>query len=344
MNKIFFAVLILAVFLTAKPALAKTNDSLWAAIIKFAQEIIPGGEGAMSQPMEEEKFDEDFVDPRELQQVLREIKDLKKELNRLAKQAGKTAGREATLADVNALLGQVSGFESNINSGTNVQEAIQEFREAEIWQDLNKIRAKIEIPKQKSQWEKEIKKLEKILNQKKFQNLGLELSGVKTKLEENRAGLAKIQEFYNAGEFEEAMEEFNSLREDFNPVDVGNILQRTQELTNRLKTIKNAEVRNKVKEIYQEVIDNFNQGEYRVAWELMNESWQDIMNLVSKASSVGKKQGYSKEGFLQMSNKLEQQVKGKAEEKRAIIQERREEKQEVKEKIEPAPLAPQPTQ
>ena len=159
MNKIFFAVLILAVFLTAKPALAKTSDSLWAAIIKFAQEIIPGGEGAMSQPMEEEKFDEDFVDPRELQQVLREIKDLKKELNRLAKQAGKTAGREAILADVNALLGQVSGFESNINSGTNVQEAIQEFREAEIWQDLNKIRAKIEIPKQKSQWEKEIKKL-----------------------------------------------------------------------------------------------------------------------------------------------------------------------------------------
>ena len=120
MNKIFFAVLILAVFLTAKPALAKTNDSLWAAIIKFAQEIIPGGENEMSQPMEEEKFDEDFVDPRELQQVLREIKDLKKELNRLAKQAGKTAGRETILADVNALLGQVSGFESNINSGANL--------------------------------------------------------------------------------------------------------------------------------------------------------------------------------------------------------------------------------
>jgi len=58
------------------------------------------------------------------------------------------------------------------------------------------------------------------------------------------------------------------------------------------------------------------------------------MNLVSKASSVGKKQGYSKEGFLQMSNKLEQQVKGKAEEKRARI-------------IEPQPTtqpAPQPTQ
>lgn len=339
MQKTLLIFLMLSVLAVASPVLAKASDnSFWAAINKIVQDILPGGEEEMVQPaVEEGQQDEEWVDPREVQQALKEMKDMKRELNRLVKQAKKLSNGATLASGMNTLLEQVASFESKINEGVDLRDNIQEFRDAQIWEEINKFRAQIEIPKEITQWNKEIKRLEKILTQKKYQNLGLNLEGAKAKLAEVKDVLAKVREYYNSGDYESAMEEFDGLRQDLFIGEIGNVIQRTQELMNRLKTIKNVEVKTQIQEAFGEVISNFNDGEYRVARELMDESWNDIMKMINQALSVGKKKGVSKESFFQMTNKIEEQMKNKAEEKKVKMQETREQRE-----VEAQPAQPQP--
>ena len=326
MQKTFLILLMSGILAVASPALAKSpENSFWSAIGKIVQDIMPAEEEG------QEMMDEDFVDPREVQQVLREMKDIKRELNRMIKQAKKLSNGAAMVSDMNTLLGQVANFESKINEGADLRDNIQEFRDAQLWEEVNKFRAQIEIPKEITQWNKEIKKLEKMLGQKKYQNLGLNLDGAKTKVAEVKDVLAKVQEFYNSGDYESAMEEFNDLRQDLYIGEISNIIRRTQELAQRLKAVKNAEIKTQIQEVFSEVIDNFNEGEYRVARELMDESWNDIMKTINRALSVGKKKGVSRENFIQMTDKLEEQMKNKAEEKKVKMQEMREPQPPVQE-------------
>jgi len=343
MQKTFLILLMSGVLAVASPALAKVPDnSFWAAVGKIVQNILPGEKEEMNQSgVNEEQFDEDFVDPREVQQALREIKDQKRELNRMAKQAKKLVNGGEIINEINILLEQAVGFENKINGEVDLRDNIQEFRDAQIWEEVNKIRAKVEIPKEITQWNKEIKKLDKMLTQKKFQNLGLDLAKVGVKSEEIKAVLARVQEFYNSGDYESAMEEFNDLRQDLYIGEISNVIQRTQELANRLKSVKDAEVKTQIQELFGEVISNFNEGEYRVARELMDESWNDIMKTINQALTVGKKKGVSKENFLQITNKLEEQMKNKSEEKKVKMEEVREQREE---KIQPVPEITQPVQ
>lgn len=326
--------------MVVSPVSAKIQDnSFWAAIGKLVQGVM-GGEEQMGMSEEQEQeaaVDEDFVDPREVQQVQREIKDQKKELSRMAKQAKKMTGGGDIATEISALLEQVNNFEANINAGVGLRDAIQEFRDAQIWEELNKIRARVEIPKEISRWQKDLKKVEKMLGQKKFQNLGLNLGTARSKIEETKAALSRVQEFYNSGDFESAMGEFDDLRQDFHPGEIMSVLQRMQELTNRLKSVKSQDIKAQVQELFQEVIDNFDQGEYRIARELMDESWNDIMKVISQALSVGKKKGTSKQNFIQMTDKLQEQMRNKAEEKKMKIEEMKEQKEEKTQSVQPTP-------
>ncbi|MDO8558995.1 MAG: hypothetical protein Q7R84_01560 [bacterium] len=322
MKKLLFLSLLMTL-VAVSPALAKDNDSsFWAAASRLVQEVFQPEEMPVNfeEGQDEEMMDEEFVDPKEVQQALREIKDQKRELTRLAKQAKKLAGGEGILGEISALLEQAAGFENSINEGINLRDSIQEFRDAQIWEELNKIRAKVEIPRELAQWNKEIKKLSTMLKQKKYQNMGFDLTMAGSKVEETKATLSAVQEFYNNGDFESAMEEFDGLRQDFHPGEIMSVVQRMQELTNRLKAVKNAEVKERVKEAFSEVISNFNEGEYRIARELMDESWNDIMQMINQALSVGKKKGTSKQNFFQVTDKLQNQMKNKAEEKREQFQ------------------------
>lgn len=320
-------IIILGALLAALPASAKVQDnSFWAAISKLVQEFAPGEEETL---LEKGEADEDFVDPRQVQDVLKQIKDLRKELNRLAKQAKKLSNAGEIQNDISALLEKLSGFQTDIEDGVEVRSALQDFWDEQVWEQLNPIRARIEIPTQMKQMEREIKKLEKISSQKKYQNLELNLDGVRTRVNEARQGISRISELYNAGEFSDAMEEFNALREEFSPWDISNVIQRTQEVFSKLRSIKNAEIREQIKQIWAEVIVNFNDGEYRVAWELMNEAQQQVWTLISQALSVGKKKGQSRESFIRKTDQLQEQMKSKAEEKREKFQEIREKREET---------------
>ena len=58
MQKIFLTALISAVLAVASPAMAKEQDnSLWAAVSKIVQDIMPGERGMEQESVEGEQFD-----------------------------------------------------------------------------------------------------------------------------------------------------------------------------------------------------------------------------------------------------------------------------------------------
>lgn len=354
MRKSFLIILILAGLVFSAPVLAKekNNESFWATVVNsfknlFAQEeirAIPSAEVAI--PVEEQKEEqEEFVDPREVQQVLREIKDQRRELKRIAKQLKKLPNSADDVSLINTLLEKIASFESAIKSETNLRDTIQEFRDEQIWEQMNRLRAKAEIPREMKQWNQEIKRLEKLIKQKQYQNLGLDLEKTGAKIEEIKSALVKIQEFYDSGDLENAIEEFDGLRQELYPGEISDVIRRMWEITNRLKTVKDAEVKNQIKEVLGEVISNFNEGEYRLARELLDESWNDISAIIFKAYQVGKKKGVTKQGFLDIAEMLEEKMRNKSEEKKERAQEIRNKMEEQKaQPAEPAKPAEPTTQ
>lgn len=284
-----------------------------ANVFQLVQDIMPG-EKMMFPEMEK---DEDFVDPREMQQVLREIKDIRRELNRFAKQFKKIANSENEMNQANVLLGQIQNWENLIKSGNNVRDNIQEFRDEQIWETVNQLRAKVEIPKELTQWQREIKRVATLLKQKKIQNLGFDLNRAQTKLDETKSALARVQEFYNGGNLQDAIDEFDNLRQDFHPGEIMSVLQRMQEVNGKIKMVKDAAIQTQIKESLSEVIGNFNEGEYRFARELMDESHQDIMNTIYKIYWMSKQKGFSQDDISAMTEKLGEQLQEKSEQKKS---------------------------
>ncbi len=140
-----------------------------------------------------------------------------------------------------------------------------------------------------------------------------------------------MQEYYNSGDLESAIEELDDLRQDSQPWEIGNLLQRFQEVTTRLKKVKDQEIIGQVKETLSEVVTNFNEEEYQFARELMEESFNDLMQLIYKATpGVSGKKHYNKEGMMNTMEQLKIKMQEKAEEKKT-------QKEEAKTETEPLP-------
>lgn len=294
----------LGIFAITSPALAETKkSSFWASLITLVQEALPGiGEGEkiappspetipqpqpreikpqemMPQEMEEPQY-EDFVDPREIQNVLKQLKDMRREVNRFLKQAKKMPD---ALSRLNSLSEKVNNFESKISSSSS-KEDLQEFYDEQLWEEFNGIRAAIELPKELKQWNQEIKRAEKMVAQKKFQGIGIDIAAVKSKLAEIKSTLSGIESLYNAGNLEEAMAEFDDLRQDFHPSEIVSVMQRLQDVTNRLRPKKiSEEIKNTIRGMLSGVISSFNSGDYREAREEMDETWNEIMKKLNVA-------------------------------------------------------------
>lgn len=311
MRKIVFLI-----FLVWFASLAINNwgdKFLPANAIQFAQNLMPNAE--MTTADWEKK--ENSIDPQERQLILREIKNAKRELNDFAKQFPKISNREDEINQTDNLLEQIKKWENLIKTENNSRSAIQEFRDEEIRDAINKLRDKIKIPEEIIQWQQEIKKAEKMLEQKKYQNWDFDLTRAKTKLDETKTILARLQKLYNDGNLENAFTEFNNLHQNFNPEEIINVLQKMREINDKIKIVPDAEIQNQIKQSLSGIIDNFNDGEYRLTQELINESYQEIMATIYKIFWLSGQKGFSQNDISAMTEKLEEKLREKTEQKKA---------------------------
>lgn len=273
-----------------------------------------GGRG-MEGMSDEQNSSEEFIDPREVKNSLREIRDMKKELKRLFSSANKISNADAIKSEVSALIDKIKGFEDSIksafSSNTGVRDAIDEYRQAEVWNEINSLRTKIELPKQLKNSERDLNRLLKMTGQKSYQVFGLDLDSLKLWVSETRAMFARLNELYSSGNMEDLNNEMQDFQERANPGEPMSVLFRMRDLKNKMKWIKDEEVKNSIEEALSDVIKSFNERDYRSASEILNEYQDDMERLIIGASKIGRRGGMSEEDFDGNLMKVKQLIEAK---------------------------------
>lgn len=306
--------------------------SFLGAAAKFVQNAFSPEE---ESGMLEEQNPEDVVDPAEVRRVTQDIKNMRRELARFAKQVQKLPNSSDDATQIQNLLGSLSEVEQKLQSGTDARETLRDFYDMRAWEDINKIRAKVEVPKEIAQWGKDLKRAEKSLALKKYQTLGLDIAQAKQRLQEVKSGLAQVESFYSAGDLESAIETLDEVRQDFHPGELMGVLDRMYQIATALKRVKDASVKEQIQGVLQDVISEFNSGEYRAARELMDEATPEIMKVIMTVTSAGKK----KMNVQPNMNKLGEKLKEKMEN----IRQKEEEMEQRKEEMQKPPML-QPVQ
>lgn len=276
--------------------------------------------------IEEEDEHERFFDPREVQQILREIKQLQSDIKRISNQLRKIAGSEGDIAALNEIRSQLDQHRAAISapsaSNSQLQEAAQDFRDSNFWEQLNKYRAKAELPQQIKQLSSQIKRLEKTIKVKAVQNLGLNFEHVQQVLAEMKQNLQIVQNNFNSGNYEDALEAMQFFHEGGWPGEIEGTIHRVRDMKRMLSQVKDQSIKAEVDKILQEVINAFNEGNYRDARETLDEYADDIQRLISQFLRVSPRGKINKNESLSKIRGLEDLIKSKLQE----VEERRESK------------------
>lgn len=272
-----------------------------------------GHGGQFSQDVPER---EEFFDPREVKQVLREMRDLKSQIKQLTRQVKRLASATDEAATLSKVSGELDQFQSLISSNSQnipvLRDTIQDFRDNQYWEIMNKIRGKVELPQQLKQIGTSLKRVEKVLANKSVQNVGLDIAKAQSTVAEMRQHYDTVQGLYSSGELEDAMQEMQFFHEGGHPGEIEGTVYRIRDIKNMLKRIKDQTIRAEVDGVLQEVVDKFNAGEYRDARETMDEYADDLQRLVQYFSRSSFRSGPSQDSMNRIRN-LENLIKSKLE-------------------------------
>ncbi len=284
----------------------------------------PSLESEKGPGIPEEDRREEFVDPQEIRDVLRQIKDIKREANRIIKKATK-AGFTAETAKLNELVMQVSATEAALRGSKDrvSRDTLQDFYDAQIWDTMNNIRVKIELPNELKGIEREMKRLEKMINKKTFVVEGIDMEKVRVKIEEVKAAVSHARENLAQGNLEEAQEAMQVVYEDgAHPGEMFGVLNRLAEMTRRLKVIKSESVRSDIQEVLAPVYDAVNSGDFREANTLINEVDQELWKVMSAVRNKSNISNDMRNRLQRLEEKLQQTIQReeqqKPEEKRSM--------------------------
>lgn len=244
---------------------------------------------------------EEFIDPREVKQTLREIRDMKRELKRFSSRVKKLANADAMKLEIDSVLSKLTAFEESIktaqNSGTGARDTIEEFRSAELWEEVNTLRSRVELPTQIKSMQKEMKKLKKLANQRTFKNLGFDMGALNSYISETDSLITKLNELYNAGNWEDLNSEMEDLYGAAHPGEIMSVMHRMRDLYGKMRSVKDKEVKAALEETLAEVKESFNQGDFRAARETFDDYADDLERLIMGAMKIGRRGGMSEEDF-----------------------------------------------
>ncbi|MDP2637288.1 MAG: hypothetical protein Q8P03_01605, partial [bacterium] len=144
---------------------------------QFGPENEGGGFEFESEGQEPQDF-QDVVEPREIQQVQRQISDLKKQAQRLLTKAKKSTALANEAGEVQSFLNQLASYAESVQAGS--RDALQEFYDAELWETMNGFQARIEMPAEISKMEKDLTRLEKLIVAKTFRVDGVDMNMVRS--------------------------------------------------------------------------------------------------------------------------------------------------------------------
>lgn len=226
---------------------------------------------------------EDYVDPREIQQVQKQIKDLKKQAARLQTKVQKNASLANEASNLQELVGNITKYEEGVKSGS--RDALQEFYDAELWETLNGFQARIEIPAEIQKIEKDLAKLEKLITVKTFSIEGFDIAIIRSKIAEIKEAVGSARSALSSNDAESAREALQVIYEGSHPGEMYGVLQQLRQISVQLKTVKNAEVKKAILEVISPAYEAITTGDFREANMALNEINKEIFSLFAKLKS-----------------------------------------------------------
>ena len=291
----------------------------------------PAGQPNEGDGQDVEQFQE-FIDPREVKNALKEIVRMTSELNRFAKQAKQLP---EALANIQTLRGKLQEFKTSIsqaekqNDVGELRGAMQEFWDAQPWEEVNKIRVIVELPKELKLIDRELKKLEKLVTSKTFPKVGLDAVVLKENLQQLREAYNNALAAQKSGDSEEVMEAMEVFHEGGHPGEISSVIYRLRDIRRFTKTIKDKEVQEQINEILQPIIDSFNKGEFRDARELMDDTFDELTKLSNLALKIQRRRIGNRDDMVDKLQALEEKIRGKIEKFEADDEKRETEQKKV---------------
>lgn len=262
-------------------------------IFNFSPSVIFAGFGVENKVnehevgVEEESVREEFVDPQEIKDTLRQLNEIKRDVQRTLKKAQKLTNFTNEINELNTLLIDISNFYNAINNasgGSAKREALQEFYDAQLWEIVNAIRIKIEFPSELKMIERDLKKLEKLLSSKGFSLEKIDPNIISSKVQEIKSTIAEARNFFNQGDFEEARESLSVIHEGAHPGEILGITHQLREINRRLKSMKQ-NVRDEFHEALSPVYEAVNNGDFREANMMLSDVSNELWKLFDKVKS-----------------------------------------------------------
>ncbi|MDO8474287.1 MAG: hypothetical protein Q7S62_01985 [bacterium] len=250
----------------------------------------------------------DVVDPRELKQVVSQINDLKRQIKQVLKKAQKAVAFANEVSELNNLLSEVDRFSNTIKNAApeDQRDALQEFYDAQLWETLNGIRTKIELPQELKSIEKDLKRLEKLIASKKFSIERIDLTVVRTTIEEIKNAVTQARSEFNQGNFEDAREALQIIHEGAHPGEIYGVLQQLREMNQRFKRFT-TEVKDVFHEALEPVYEAVNSGDFREANMMLQDIRNDLWRLFDKVKGKSR----VNEDMQQKLQKLEERLQQK---------------------------------
>ncbi|MEK9183217.1 MAG: hypothetical protein AAB849_01800 [Patescibacteria group bacterium] len=219
---------------------------------------------------------DEFVPPQELKRVLQDIKNQTRDLLRYKKQLSKISADADAGQLIATLLAQLETFKNNItnNVGRDQRDAMQDYWDAQIWEELNKVRAFVELPREMKNVQRDLKIVQKSVQNKSYKTafafFGVDEDKLFAALVAKQGVVEQILSLMNQGD---AAEAFALVEEDihqgWHPGDLRHLTDMLRETHQRLKTMKDADILEQVKEVLSPIIDTLNDGDIREARDAM---------------------------------------------------------------------------
>lgn len=220
---------------------------------------------------------EEFVPPQEIKNVLNEIKRQLKDLERFRKQLLKSSPSADTKM-IDDIIAQINSAKTAIeqSKGKDQRDAMNEYWSNNYWEEVNKVRARVELPKELKNIAKEVKFALKDASSrqvtKAFAFFGLDNALAKSLLTEKGAKIAEIQSFLDQGNYESASDLMQEeIHEGWHPGDLRHFLGMMRESYDRLKNIKDKQILDQILLIMEPIAQSFNEGDVREARDGMVE-------------------------------------------------------------------------
>lgn len=231
------------------------------------------------------------------------MKDQERELNRFLNQLigspnsekrkralSSPEGASPIVKQLNEMLSTVSTHRSAIQkaNGGDQRSAVDEYRNSSqgVWEEINKLRAVIEIPKQLTEVKTQLKyvtaQVQPVVRkdgstgpipfEKAASFFGIDMSALQSAVKEKADTIAEIETAVQTGDAETAqslMQE--SIYNGWHPGDMRGLLDMTKGAYQQTKAIRDNELREQIITIIDPIVETMGSGDYRAAREGMEQ-------------------------------------------------------------------------